>query len=363
MKSLLRLAALAFALALAGAAWAQSGDLQEISRLLKQGQHAQALDRVNALLVTNPRDAQGRFLKGLILTEQNKIPEAIEVFTRLSQDYPELPEPYNNLAVLYAAQGQYEKARQSLETSIRTHPSYATAYENLGDVYTKLASQAYDKALQFDTSNTAAQTKLSLIRDLLTTTGRAPRPGSRSEPPRVALAAANSAKSGAISQKPATPPAAESKAAAAQRSGTPPPPETKSPPPAAKAPPKTAEKQAGSAAKDAPEEIIKAVRGWAAAWSKKDADAYLSHYAKDFKTPKGEPRGDWEALRRQRISAAKTIEVSIASPKVTMIDNNNASVTFRQSYRSDSLKAMSTKTLTLVRTNGKWLIRQEQVGS
>src|SRR2546425_9737176 len=75
------------------------------------------------------------------------------IFTKLTQDYPELPEPYNNLAVIYASQGQYEKARAALEQSIRTHPSYATAYENLGDVYAKLASQAYDKALQLDSSN------------------------------------------------------------------------------------------------------------------------------------------------------------------------------------------------------------------
>lgn len=361
MKSLLRLAALAFGLALAGAASAQPDDLQEISRLIKQGQHAQAMDRVNALLATKPRDAQGRFLKGLILTEQNKLPEAIEVFTRLSQDYPELPEPYNNLAVLYAAQGQYEKARQSLETSIRTHPSYATAYENLGDVYTKLASRAYDKALQFDTSNTAAQTKLSLIRDLLTTTGRGPRPGSRAEPPKIALAAADASKSVASAPKPGTPPAAESRSTAAQKSGALSGMETKPPP--AKPAPKAAEKKAERAGKVAPDEIISAVRAWAAAWAKKDADAYLSHYAKDFKTPKGEPRGAWEAMRRQRIAAPKKIEVSVESPKVTLIDDNNANVTFRQSYRSDSLTAVSTKTLTLVRGNGKWLIRQERVGS
>src|SRR5258707_7209201 len=142
-------------------------ELQDIDRLLKQGQHAQALERVNQYLVQKPRDAKGRFIKGLILAEQNKGTEAIEVFAALSRDYPELPEPYNNLAVLYAAQGQYEKARQQLEMSIRTHPSYATAYENLGDVYTKLASQAYDKALQFDSSNSAAKNKLSLIRDLI----------------------------------------------------------------------------------------------------------------------------------------------------------------------------------------------------
>src|SRR5436309_14668022 len=170
------LAVLLFALAISALS-VRADELQDIDRLLKQSQHAQALERVDQYLSQNPKDARGRFIKGLILVEQNKAAEAIEVFTALSRDYPELPEPYNNLAVLYAAQGQYEKARQQLEMSIRTHPSYATAYENLGDVYTKLASQAYDKALQFDSSNSAAKNKLSLIRDLISS-NRLPRSSS-----------------------------------------------------------------------------------------------------------------------------------------------------------------------------------------
>src|SRR5438876_7991344 len=145
---------------------ARADDLQDAAKLLRAGQHQQALERVNRILSTKPRDAQARFLKGLIYTDQGNTKEAIDVFTRLTQDYPELPEPYNNLAVIYAAQGQYEKARTALEQSIRTHPSYATAYENLGDVYAKLASQAYDKALQLDSSNSGAKNKLSLVREL-----------------------------------------------------------------------------------------------------------------------------------------------------------------------------------------------------
>src|SRR5207237_9369480 len=148
-------------------AYGQANELQDAAKLLKSGQHQQALERVNRILAAKPRDAQARFLKGLIFTDQGNTRDAIDIFTKLTQDYPELPEPYNNLAVLYAAQGQYEKARGALEQSIRTHPSDATAYENLGDVYTKLASQAYDKALQFDSSNSAAKNKLSLIRDLI----------------------------------------------------------------------------------------------------------------------------------------------------------------------------------------------------
>ena len=148
---------LACALAPWASSWAQSDPLQDANQLFRQSQFDRAMERVNSYLATRPKDAKGRFLKGLILTEQNKPGEAIKVFSELSQDYPELPEPYNNLAVLYASQGQYEKARSSLEMAIRTHPSYATAHENLGDIYAKMASQAYDKAFQLDRSNQTAQ--------------------------------------------------------------------------------------------------------------------------------------------------------------------------------------------------------------
>jgi Flp pilus assembly protein TadD len=145
----------------------RADDYQEGSRLLKEGRRAEALDRVNAFLTQRPKDARARFLKGVILTEQSKTDEAINVFTELTQDYPELPEPYNNLAVLYASQGDYQKARKALETAIRTHPSYAVAHENLGDIYATLASQAYDKALQLDSGNAAARKKLALIKELV----------------------------------------------------------------------------------------------------------------------------------------------------------------------------------------------------
>ena len=177
---------------------ASADDIADIGKLLKGGQLDQASQRVDAYLASKPRDAQGQFLKGLIQTEQNKTTEAIATFTRLTELYPELPEPYNNLAVLYAGQGQYEKARSALEMAIRTHPSYATAHENLGDVYAKLASQAYDKALQLDSNNPTAQTKLALVRDLI---------GAR---PRTQVAQAAPAKGAA----PAAPPIAPVAAAA-----------------------------------------------------------------------------------------------------------------------------------------------------
>ncbi len=59
-----------------------------------------------------------------------------------------MPEPYNNVAVLYASQNRFEKAREALEMATRNSRSYAIAHENLGDVYARLASEAYRQAVQ-----------------------------------------------------------------------------------------------------------------------------------------------------------------------------------------------------------------------
>src|SRR6187551_692763 len=144
-------------------------ELKDISKMAESGQQAAALERINSYLAANPKDAQAMFMKGIILAESGKREEAIKAFNDLTEKYPNLPEPYNNLAVLYADAGQYDKAKKALETAIKTHPSYATAHENLGDIYARMASEAYDKALQLDGGNTRAQSKLSLIKDLFGT--------------------------------------------------------------------------------------------------------------------------------------------------------------------------------------------------
>ena len=101
---------------------AHAASLAEADKLFRQGRHEQALERTNSFLAENPKDAQGRFLKGLILTEQEKVADAINMFQALTVDFPELPEPYNNLAVLYASQGQYDKAKSSLEMALSYCP-------------------------------------------------------------------------------------------------------------------------------------------------------------------------------------------------------------------------------------------------
>jgi len=357
MHPLLRRTTAALSLVLAAAA-VQADELQDINHMMRQGQLPQSLERIDKFLAGKPRDAQGRFLKGLILTEMNRPAEAIQMFAKLAEDYPELPEPYNNLAVLYASQGQYEKARVALESSIRTHPSYATAHENLGDIYAKLASQAYDKALQLDSSNTGAKTKLAMIGELIGGETRAARAPARPEPTKTAEAAlakaADTGKASAVAS--AAKSGAETKAPELKV------PEPKAPEPKAAAPnaTETAVKAAGAQNAEA-DELLRTVHAWANAWARKDMSGYLAHYAADFKTPKGEARSDWEKGRKQRISAPRKIEIEIEVPKVSISSDASASVNFRQIYRSDVVKTTGTKTLVMVKANGKWLIHEERV--
>ena len=369
-KQLKTLRALAIGLAIGFAAPAFADNLPDVQRLIKQGQYPQAMDKVDAYLSSRPKDAQGRFLKGLIYTEMNKPAEAIAVFTKLSEDYPELPEPYNNLAVLYAQQKQYDKARTALEMAIRTHPSYAIAYENLGDVYAKLASQAYDKALQLDNSNSATQNKLALIRDLITTSGK----GNVKPQPATQAAAATPAAQPApapVAAKPAPAPAAATAtvvaatqgaaAVAAQPAKAAPAPisapaATPAPAPAPVAAAPAPSKPAASAASD---DVAKAINAWADAWSRKDMRAYLGAYASDFDTPKGMSRKAWEQEREQRIAGkGGKISVSVDNPQIT-INGDKATAKFRQHYKATGLSSTTSKTLILVRSGSKWLIREE----
>jgi ketosteroid isomerase-like protein len=228
--------------------------------------------------------------------------------------------------------------------AIQTHPSYATAHENLGDIYAKMASQAYDRALQLDKNNTAAQTKLALIKEIFPINTRMQRPSAKTEPARpaakpatpVAVAVAPAA---APTPKPAAAPAAKPQAAADK-----------------------APEKAAAPKQDPTQAATSTVQAWAKAWSAQNANEYLAFYAPDFKAPKGQSRSVWEKSRRERIAAPKHIQVSVSAFNVTVIDDTHVSVTFRQHYQAETLNSATTKTLVLVKSGEKWLIQQERVG-
>ena len=295
-------------------------ELKDISQMAEQGQQAQALERINTYLTANPKDAQAMFMKGIILAESGKRDDAIKTFNDLTQKYPNLPEPYNNLAVLHAEAGQYDLAKKALETAIKTHPSYAIAHENLGDIYARMASESYDKALQLDGGNSRAQSKLMLIKDLFGTGNK------------TTVAAKVAAKPGTMPIRPA-----DKKAEPAKATGT------------------EAANDAGGDEKS----LTDAVNSWAAAWSSKDLDKYFASYADSFKPAKGESRKAWQETRRDRISRPAKINVELSNQKVTIEDASNAKVSFKQSYRADGKPIRTDKTLMMKKVDGAWRIDRE----
>ncbi|HIJ82655.1 MAG: DUF4440 protein [Magnetococcales bacterium] len=312
--------------------WGWTAEIDDIYALADQKRFPEAMTKLDAYLQKNPKDAQGRFLKGLILTEQKRPDEAIVVFKSLSVDHPNLPEPHNNLAVLFAEKGMYEEASEALKKAIQTHPSYATAHENLGDIYSKMASQAYSKALSLDAQNRAAQTKLDMIRKLFAQQGTEVGGGSKTVAASVAP----------VSPAPPT-------AAAAV-------PPTVSPAP----PPAVADDPAAAQLKG---EVERSLTQWAKDWSEKNTRGYLDAYSTRFEVPA--PFGNrqaWEAKRSQVIGQTASIRVGVSEMKVTIVNPNRAQAVFKQDYWSPTFKDTVKKTLSMVLEDGRWKILREGSG-
>lgn len=295
--------------------------------LFNSNNMAAAAQQVEAILKKQPDDPAARFLKGRILGKQGKIDQAISIYQQLSKDYPGLPEPYNNLAALYAAQGDYHKARDALLNAINTHPSYAAAYENLGNIYSKMAIIAYNRALELDKQQKPVKLQLAYIDRLVTVPGR---------------------------------PVIENN------------PDISAPAPAIPAPP--AEKTVHKVSRPAPvaepssehreaQKIIETLYAWSQAWSSQKPGDYLAFYAPDFRIPGNMSRKDWEQQRKQRVKNPRFIKIVIESPEVLFLDSTHARLSFYQDYHSDKFRDKIRKTLLLQKINTQWRIIEEIVGS
>ncbi len=281
---------------------AQDTSLDEARSLIRQGRPDAAIKLLDRYLSTASEDPQARFLRGVAFVESGRRREAIDVFSALVTDFPNLPEPYNNLAVLYASEGELDDALFTLFEAIRIHPSYATAHENLGDVYATLAKREYAAATDFDRTSNSARVKHAKLNEL------------------AGLAATDLSGASALEIAANTSPAA-------------------------------ADTQKG---------VLTAVASWADAWSRQDVNAYLSHYAEEFVPDDGRSRQDWVTLRRKRVTAPQFIRVEISAPKVELRSDSRATVTFKQSYRSATYEDYVTKRLDLLKKDQSWKILGER---
>ncbi len=305
-----------------------------------------------------------RFRRGVTLSMLDRKAEALQVFQKLVEDHPEMPAPYNNLAVLYGSQGDYDKARAALVAAIRTNPQYATAYQNLGDVYAQLASQAYSKALQLDKSDTTVPPKLVLLRELIANPGQAaataapmPAPAPAARPTQVAVATP----APVPAPKPAPVPPPVPAPVAVKPAPAPAPAQVAAKPAPAPAPVPAPAPATAVASDSAVGDVSAAVHAWAAAWSHRDMGGYIGAYVPDYTTG-GKSHKAWEDDRKARIVPRKRIAVEVSDLRVS-VTGDKAQAHFKQTYESDTLTTSGHKTLDLVRSpSGKWLIKQESVG-
>lgn len=363
-------------------------DVEQIQNLIATGNLNEALIQTNRELAKDQNNVTYRFLKGLVLTRQDKLDQARDIFISITRSNPELPEPYNNLAVIYAALGDFDKARMALEEAINTHPAYATAHENIGDIYAKLASQAYNQALELDGGNNTAKAKLSLVNELfsipvgvapqaLLASAEAAQPVTTPTP--LPEPASEPVVAPPIQQQPAPLPTSPEVNTVAEV--TPAAPST--PAPAAVAPIQTVQMEPAqstppsvttpariepqtdtSARLEIEREQIALVKqtvlDWANVWSAQDVNAYLSFYASDFTPPDGRTINQWRELRRQRLSAPGAIRVVVSDLVVEMLGDEHAQATFTQVYSSDVYNDRVKKTLLLKLEENKWLITLEK---
>lgn len=136
---------------------------KKVNQLISAKNYNAAQKAADEHIQNNPHDPQMRLLKSRILVAQGKQTQAIQLLEALTQEFPEIAEPYNNLAVLYASQGQLDQAHVALENALRINPNYTTALQNMGDVYKRKAHEHYQKALSLQPNNRALQEKVRSV--------------------------------------------------------------------------------------------------------------------------------------------------------------------------------------------------------
>lgn len=365
---------------LASVSTASATVLQDATNYLKRGDHAAALELLDRAPGAE-KSVRSRLLRSAALAGSGRVDEAIAILERLIDEYPDRPEPYNNLAALYAGRGDVEKAKAVLEQALQTNPSYATVYENLSTVYVEMARRSYAKALH--TVKDAGTPQLALLYEIqgdVTQEAPAVVTVAASEPkPKANLAAEEKRPEATVAaaetpppmQNPAPAPVAAAKGAPATDRVEPVPaaaasvPEKAPAPAPAVAPVAEAAGEVETVTEEGAENrrkqaVIAVLKRWADAWSAQDVEGYLAAYGPDFQPGDGMSRERWESVRRIRLKKPKWIKVSLSDFKIRAEADDSVVVELMQEYRSNTYRDRSLKRFVLVERDGLWRIRSEE---
>ncbi len=142
---------------------AQAEPHEATLKLLKQEKFTDAFQFIQAYLIDHPNDPQMKFWLALLLNKKGSTQESLALYREITQQYPELAEPHNNLGMLLAQQGELEEAKLEFEMALREQPDMAFAMENLSQVYLLLTEQTLKKALALNPQSRTLATKLQIV--------------------------------------------------------------------------------------------------------------------------------------------------------------------------------------------------------
>ncbi len=274
---------------------------QALERLIAEGRFAAAASDGQALLEQQPKQLRVRFLTAYALQMSDQPEAAIALYEGLIADYPDLPEPRNNLAMIHLAAGDYDRASRLLVDAINTHPSYATAYDNLSRIYKAIASEAYRRAVSESKEPAKYTHDIELVAiDRLAAVEQGP----IEETAAVETSAINTANLETL--------------------------------------------------------LIELVNNWAGSWSGKDFAAYVGFYSPQYRA-KFESHDAWKAYRRERILRPGDIRVEVSDIKIRWVSENLAIIDFRQAFDSPTYSDRVVKRLAFSRFGNTWKITDERV--
>ncbi|MDQ6993973.1 MAG: tetratricopeptide repeat protein [Mariprofundaceae bacterium] len=321
-----------------------SEDLSQKARqALSAGHIDEATNLLHQQVKNNPRDYQAWFLLGVSQSKMQRYHPAIESFRRVIELRSDLAEPHNNLAVIYNELGDVPAAIKELEASLKKHPDYLIAEENIADLYIKMALNYYKKALE-KTDDQALQMRygrLLKVRDPANVGEQAvSSPVVAANKPFIKTPVSKAVNVAmAKREKPAIPTVESTTVAVGE----------------------------GLKSKKSPmlmrlDAIKKSVEAWRVAWQSQSLPDYFAAYADNYIPPsKFKNQAAWEAYKARVISNKSFIKVTLSHMQVALTDDQeHARVTFDQDFESNSYKGHDKKELVLKHLDGDtWKIVSE----
>ncbi|WP_415887225.1 tetratricopeptide repeat protein [Neptuniibacter sp. QD37_6] len=359
--------------------------IEQSLELSQQGNHQEALAKIEAFLAQQPNLPSALLAQGIILNNQGNKTAAKSIFKTLTKSHPDRPEAFNNLAVIYSEEGNFPQAIETLQQAFQTHPSYAQVHVNLKELYATMASQAYNKAL--DLSAAEQGPSLTMINQVSTiqSSSVVPVAAAATKQP-VKVAEEKAEKITTLTLKTIAPKgeASTTNPDVATSSSHP---EPKTQPPAkieekavvvAVSKPTAAVvpatevaniKEQTNAAPELPKletqalpesEVLAHINNWVEAWRNKNHTGYVSSYTALYRPNSKLNHQQWVKQRAQRLIKPKFIRVELDQINIKILGENLAEAHFTQHYQSDNYKDTVTKRLMLVKVDNQWKISLEK---